>query len=131
MGTWRPITTKPPTLLRISWFWVFFRWLFNVNGCAGNKKSTGVDQNYHHQKDLIVSYKKHFYHFPIRHILFSISSFLCWGYATSPLENLTFMSWFTAIFWLQNYEHFLPVLWQKLNFGQLMLLAWVTRTFLI
>ena len=92
MGTWRPITTKPPTLLRISWFWVFFRWIFNVNGYVGNKRSTSVDQNYYHQKGLIVSYKKHFYHFLIRHILFSISSFLCWGYATSPLENLTFIS---------------------------------------
>ena len=91
MGTWRPITTKPPTLLRISWFWVFFRWIFNVNGYVGNKSSTSVGQKYYHQKDLIVSYKKHFYHFLIRHILFSISSFLCWGYATSPLENLMFI----------------------------------------
>ena len=90
MGTWRPITTKPPTLLRISWFWVFFRWVFNVNGYVGNKRSTSVDQNYYHQKGLVVSYKKHFYHFLIRHILFLISSFLCWRYATSPLENLTF-----------------------------------------
>ena len=88
MGTWRPIITKTPTLLRISWFWVFFKRIFDVNGCVGNKKSTIVDQNYYHQKGLTLSYKKHFYHFLIRHILFSISSFLCWEYAYAPLENL-------------------------------------------
>ena len=87
MGTWRPIITKTPTLLRISWFWVFFKRIFDVNGCVGNKKSTIVDQNYYHQKGLTLSYKKHFYHFLIRHILFSISSFLCWEYAYAPLEN--------------------------------------------
>ena len=96
MGTWRPIITKTPTLLRISWFWVFFKRIFDVNGCVGNKKSTIVDQNYYHQKGLTVSYKKHFYHFLIRRILFSISSFLCWEYARTPLENLTF-KWFVNI----------------------------------
>ena len=77
--------------------WVFFRWIFNVNGYVGNKRSTRVDQNYYHQKDLIVSYKKHYCHFLIRHILFSISSFLCRGYATSPLENLAFISSFLSL----------------------------------
>ena len=91
MGTWKPTTTKTPTLLGISWFWVFFKRIFDVNGCVGNKKSTIVDQNYYHQKGLTVSYKKHFYHFLIRRILFSISSFLCWEYARTPLENLTFI----------------------------------------
>ena len=64
----------------------------DVNDCVGNKKSTIIDQNFYHQKGLIVScYKKHFYHFLIRRILFSISSFLSWEYARTPLENLTFI----------------------------------------
>ena len=81
MGTWRPIITKTPTLLCISWFWVFFKRIFDVNGCVGNKKSTIVDQNYYHQKGLTVSYKKHSYHFLIRRILFSISSFIMCFYS--------------------------------------------------
>ena len=78
-----------------------FWWFFNVNGYVGNKKSTGVGQNYYHKKCFIVSsYKNHFYHFLIRHILFSISSFLCWVYALIPLENLTFKwKFFVSTIW--------------------------------
>ena len=40
MKVWQPKSTNPPTLLAISWFWVFFWRTFNENDCLGNKRST-------------------------------------------------------------------------------------------
>ena len=39
----RPKSTKPPTLLPISWFWVIFWRIFCKIGFVGNKRSTFVD----------------------------------------------------------------------------------------
>ena len=56
--------------------------------------------NFFLQKGLDESYKKHFYHFLIRCILFSISSFLYSMMVYAPLENLTFKWIFSVIFCL-------------------------------
>ena len=124
METWRPMTTNPPTLLRISWFWVFFRWIFNVNGYVGNKRSTIiVDQNYYHEKGLIVSYKKHFYHFLIRHILNSLGFHGGGGRTSSstlsvhyfPSNNGAVIFRKRCFFRRRPSQSFFSVMW-KLNF---------------